>query len=443
MRRVRMGLAVMTVAALVAACGSDDDSSSATDSAAPAPSSNSPDTTEPTTTQPPTTEPEATPDTEPETTQPSGPASGDPVQIGFVVMDLGPLAQPAITDAADAAVAYVNENLGGISGRPLELVPCSTDGSPESSAKCGNDFVAAGVPMVLQGIDLTNAALHPILESAGIPLIGQQPVTAADYVQGVFFGGANVAYTMGAATYMRDVLKPSKIVVMAYSSASTTENLDNLILPALEQTGAEVEVIRVDPGSPDLSVPVAAALALSPDLIYTFFQDVDCTKMITSARQLGYDGDVFMGSCSGFAAAAPGESDGVYTLNDLYLADDLSMAPDNVVEEVAIYTDTMAELAPDRPLTLFTGMTFAGVMNVHQLLNRIGADEITSESILTELDNSVDVHGFMGGPYTCGGVVAPEWPTVCGGNVLVFQAEGGAFKQVTEDFIFGPDIMTD
>ena len=66
----------------------------------------------------------------------AGAASGDPVRIGYVNQDA---LFPEATIGIDAAVAYANAELGGIGGRPIELVTCTITVA-EDGAACGTQF---------------------------------------------------------------------------------------------------------------------------------------------------------------------------------------------------------------------------------------------------------------------------------------------------------------
>src|SRR5207249_1058936 len=114
------------------------------------------------------------------TTTASKAASGQPLVIGLVSQELGQAALKDFAIGARAAKDYVNEQLNGIGGRPLQFLECLTDGSPEKSAACGNQFVEAKVALVFDTVDLGDPALHPILDTAGIPFVGEEPFTVED-----------------------------------------------------------------------------------------------------------------------------------------------------------------------------------------------------------------------------------------------------------------------
>lgn len=434
----RVGAMLVAIGLVVASCGSDDDGAAPSESSPPAAATTEvvADTTRPAETVAPTSE---SPSTAPVATDETGPASGDPLVIGFVNMEAGPLAQPAIGDGARAAVSHINDNLGGVNGRPLEFDQCFTDLSPESSAKCGNQFVGNGVEVVFMGLDFTSVALLPILQEAGIAIVGQTPITPADYQSGHWFSGSQVAYALGAAVFIRDELQSTKVAVFSNNTASAKASREAFMIPSLEAAGAEVEVIEIDPAQPDFSVYVATALSYSPDLLYGFLQDTDCTKLVVTARQLGYEGDIIAGSCAQFARDDPAAAEGVYTLGDMYSPDDLDEASETGREEVGVYVDAMAEYAPDRPLGVFTQYPFAGVMNLYRILEQIGVENVTAASVDETLAATLDEPSNMANTYSCAEPPAPEFPAVCGADVIVFQVQDGKLVQVT-DWIFGPDI---
>ena len=74
---------------------------------------------------------------------------------------------PELRIGAETAAAYLNEH-GGANGRPLEIVPCNVDGTPEKSIDCANQLVGDGVSVIMEGYDPSSDAMLPVLESAGI-----------------------------------------------------------------------------------------------------------------------------------------------------------------------------------------------------------------------------------------------------------------------------------
>ncbi len=93
----------------------------------------------------------------------SGAKKGDnSVVVGMINQEDAPVGSfPETRQAAQAAVAHVNNDLGGVNGRPIRLEVCTTSGTPESSAACANKLVGDQPLAVLGGVDLGAFAPAP------------------------------------------------------------------------------------------------------------------------------------------------------------------------------------------------------------------------------------------------------------------------------------------
>lgn len=59
-------------------------------------------------------------------------ATGAPIRIGMINQETGAAgAFPELSRADEAAIAFINAELGGVNGRPLELDVCDTQFSPD------------------------------------------------------------------------------------------------------------------------------------------------------------------------------------------------------------------------------------------------------------------------------------------------------------------------
>ncbi|MGH9289238.1 MAG: ABC transporter substrate-binding protein, partial [Acidimicrobiales bacterium] len=57
-------------------------------------------------------------------------ATGEPIRIGFVNSEGGAFSVPELRVGNEVAETYINDQLGGVKGRPLQVTRCTTDGSP-------------------------------------------------------------------------------------------------------------------------------------------------------------------------------------------------------------------------------------------------------------------------------------------------------------------------
>jgi ABC-type branched-subunit amino acid transport system substrate-binding protein len=102
-------------------------------------------------------------------------ATGEPI----TVMTIGTLgtAEGATTSIEQTALAYegwINANGGlGPEGRPLEVIFCNDQDSPEGARECANEAVEEGVVAVVGGYSIQGSfEILPVLEQASIPWIG-------------------------------------------------------------------------------------------------------------------------------------------------------------------------------------------------------------------------------------------------------------------------------
>ena len=101
---------------------------------------------------------------------------GDPVLIGLINQEDTPLGSfPELRVAAEASVEFINTELGGVGGRPLELTSCVVSFDPEQSQACAQEMVQQDVVALTGGIDVTSNGSIPVLEQNGIPQAGGIP----------------------------------------------------------------------------------------------------------------------------------------------------------------------------------------------------------------------------------------------------------------------------
>ena len=70
----------------------------------------------------------------------AGKATGTPINIGYVNQESGSPSYPENTQGADLAVKYINNDLGGIKGHPINLVKCFVS-TEEDGQKCGTQML--------------------------------------------------------------------------------------------------------------------------------------------------------------------------------------------------------------------------------------------------------------------------------------------------------------
>jgi hypothetical protein len=124
-----------------------------------------------------------------------------------------------------AAVKYINAH-GGIKGHPLTATECTDNDDPNLAAACATKAASNSAVIVsLAQITLQGSVVDPIIQHAGLPSIGAEANTSADFNSSVIFaptiGGLSGLGAVAAAT---DLLHARKIgFVYVHSPAAATE----------------------------------------------------------------------------------------------------------------------------------------------------------------------------------------------------------------------------
>lgn len=366
--------------------------------------------------------------------------SGPPVVVGFINTEGAPLGSiPELRIGSDAARKYINAELDGLNGRPIEFEVCITDSSPESSTGCANRMVERGVVAVLGGVDLGSAASLPILTAAGIPYIGTTPLLPADFTtDGAFTldpGGLGIA---ASATFAADELGARRVAVFHDDSPQGRQLAEAFVRPVLlkhglSQSGVTLVAERAD--AADVAPALAAATRGNPDAVIVVFPPPACSRIMQAKAALGVDADMlYIGRCAapGIVAAGGAGADGAYFFSSIL---NPSAHPDD--EEVALYADKVEEYGDGEvdagSYDLARG--FAVTMTFHRRLRSM-ATEIAPASVADAFRTAVDVPSFMGHPFTCDGRQgAPGFVSLCNSRVRIYQLKDGRHRDASGEWI--------
>ena len=86
------------------------------------------------------------------------------------------------------------------------------------------------------------------------------------------------------------------------------------------------------------------------------------------------------------------------------------------------------------PVSPRTQISFQSVMNVVDVVNRLGAP-VASDRVTAALRQSKGWASFMGHPYTCDGKQAPFLSAVCNPHTRVVQYRGGRLIEITGEWL--------
>ena len=356
------------------------------------------------------------------------------IVLGMVNQEDAPIGSfPETREAAQAAVAHVNDDLGGVNGRRIRLEVCRTAGTPESSAACANQLVAKRPVAVLGGVDLGAAASLPVFERAGIPYVGGTPALGDELTSPAawMLAGGLVADLLGQAEYALKTLKVKRvgaIYVDLPGLLTTVITAAEIVLRARGVT--DVKLVAAGADAADFAPPLKAATAGNPDAVVVLFPAQSCARIMSAARSLRVRARMFYPSaCASQAvvdAAGPAAEDASFA--SAYLPfDDPS-------PEVATWR---TEARATKPSAL-SQAGFAVVMNVYSLL-KDGAD--SPAAVTAKLRESADRPGFMAHAFTCDRKQVSLLGAVCNPHVRLLQYKGGRFVDLTGSWVSGAELV--
>ena len=358
----------------------------------------------------------------------------DAIVLGMINQEDAPVGSfPEAREAAQAAVAHMNEDLGGARGRPVRLEVCRTAGTPESSAACANQLVEKHPVAVLGGVDLGAAASLPVFEKAGIPYVGGTPALGEELTSAAawMLAGGVVADLLGQADYALSTLKVTRVGALYVDLPGLLNAVIGAAQVVLKAKGVtDVKLVAARSDAADFAPPLKAATAANPDVVVVVFPAQSCARIMTAAKALKVKARMFYPSaCASQAvvdAAGPAAEDAYFATGYLPF--------DDPSPEVATWK---AEARVTKPSAL-SQAGFAVAMNAYALLAE-GAD--TPAAMTSKLRASAGRPGYMAHPYTCDRKQVSLLPAVCNANVRLLQYKGGRFVDVTGSWVSGADLV--
>ena len=380
----------------------------------------------------------------------AGAATGtDPFVIGYVNQEGGTPGVPEATIGVDAAVWYINNHLGGIGGRPIELAKCIIT-KEEDGQKCAQEMLANDqVSVVLAGAMLNGNA--PLLDGlAGKkPVFISNPLTTPEFLAGDAFAftpgapGVVGGLTVFIAKYLGELegKEIKKVAVVYGDNPSGQVAFNALTKPVFESLGIEVTGVAAadTAGATEMASLIQAAGAQDADAFYPLVTVGSCiavydalatleiettvvttglcfgVPMQTHLQELGIDADLpdgwYFGGY-GYSYEIPGNPD-----------------IDAYIEAIFAYAATEGMDAATLEYTGFGGPTFGTLMTIAQFANAGAAD---SESYRTAAKAFTGPGWGVVGPQKCGG--NPTFPSLCGFQVGIQQQQGSDYVSIMDGF---------
>ncbi|CAN5245767.1 hypothetical protein BH09ACT10_BH09ACT10_20330 [soil metagenome] len=215
-------------------------------------------------------------------------SSLEPFLVGFANAQGGVPAFPEQEKAADAAVDFVNNHLGGIDGHPLKLEKCFMN-AEEDGQKCAAQFLDKDVKIANVGTVVYGNAPFYKLINGKFPVVVSVGTTAADTSSEHVYGldGGAIANLLGMAVNAKK--NGPKISIVSSNNPAAKFLMDEAILPFMKSIGLEETTAYVadTATTPDFVSAIQNNGAKDADTIYLLNSSVGmCVSLYDAMKQI-------------------------------------------------------------------------------------------------------------------------------------------------------------
>jgi branched-chain amino acid transport system substrate-binding protein len=338
---------------------------------------------------------------------------------------------PESFQAATAAVDYVNDNLGGIKGRPLKLTHCETLGTPDSAINCANQAVDAKPDVVIKGVDVAGGSAVPIVTGAGLPYVTLNAGSPdeVDHKLAFSLSSGFAAQFAPVAAYAKT--KGYKSVGVIYTNVQPLSTpLNGPFAQLLAKDGVGYVPEPVDITSANVTSEYNALVAKHVGAILVVTSLAQCTASLQARASLSDSTPLFMSSSCNVPSALSSVSSST-TNGTVFAFQDTSAVPGDA--DTKTYLQAMKTYEPSASIGSFAPSSFESIIDFYRaMLTAKDPATLDAASVATTLDSAKNIPLFMGGgeTFSCGQSFFAGESSVCTGAAFLAGYDGGTFKLV-------------
>jgi branched-chain amino acid transport system substrate-binding protein len=312
--------------------------------------------------------------------------TGPPVKIADITEVTGPIGFPGDPwgTGAKAAAAYINNQLGGFGGRPVEIIECDSKGDPGATLACANSTAAQKVVSTV-GLSVNFGANGlNVYKKHGIPSMNA-PVSAQDFSDPDSFpiGGGILSEFTAQPRLALKYLHAKNMVWFGQQNASTQTSVALAKEAFKAAGGGTFTVVTYPPNTADLTSAVAEAVSAHPDIVLANTSNADGPRIYAAFQQQGWPATKI------FNQGGAVDYDTFFTY-EFDSFDDMSNP------EVATYRHAMETYAHVPGRGEFFQWPFANVMTIYNAAKAIGFAKFNAATLKAYLSKAEGVPIFMG-----------------------------------------------
>jgi branched-chain amino acid transport system substrate-binding protein len=197
--------------------------------------------------------------------------------------------------AAQAAVSYVNNYLGGLAGHKVALNVCETKQTPSGATDCATNMVQAKVPIVITPVSGQSGTIYQGIKDAGIPYlqygsIDQSVLAGPPASVFVLTNGIGSALAGPAGIAADAGVKKVGILVTDVPAASGPVKAAAPLF--YKNAGVTADVITVPVGQADMTPQIQAGISAGDGAFAMVGNPAFCTSAIKGLTTVGFKGPV-------------------------------------------------------------------------------------------------------------------------------------------------------
>jgi branched-chain amino acid transport system substrate-binding protein len=364
----------------------------------------------------------------------SGGTSGSPVTIGWVNEQGGPPSQtfPEATRAAQATVKFINSQLGGVHGHPVQLATCYIVTSEAQGTTCGQQMLnTKGVEVITEGIDaIGNASMYSVLNGAISTMVGVSADPADDTGKNVFeLEGSGTSATVAFGPFLRKQFPDAKTVAIAYQNLPGAVPISQAIQKSAQANGFTVTMIPYSSTATDLTVPATQMMTADVNIPDCGF--VDCPLMAKAMQQIG---DTKPALSVPLWTDLPGKS---YPGGDLphWIAGEATAnLADQTDPGVAAYFKNIeaSGLSQADAINPFSGVAFGSLLLAAKVMNEIPFASLSPSAVSAKLKSYVGPIPLGPTEINCSGSLYPADKNSCSDYDQFYQYNGNGQWKLLE-----------
>ncbi len=215
-----------------------------------------------------------------------------PITIGFISQELELVSYVEGRLASQAAVKYINSELGGIDGHPLQLKVCEAGDTPETTVACAQQFINDPSIKLVIVVSDNDTPAYTILNKAGIATLGTA-FAANDWTYKNVY-----SFDLGLGVLAVPILEASLQHVNRMVIACTNDPGYTPLCDVMQKLGQEhgikmAKQILIDPNEADFTGTVAELQADKGDAIYALTYPTQCLPLANSLKAANVNVKVF------------------------------------------------------------------------------------------------------------------------------------------------------